>query len=95
MSFVALILFPADSDVEAHVSERLIPTLEGSEGIESVVVSAGTLMSPAGPSPYGKAVVATFRDIQSAMGFAQSPTTAEVRQEGEALGVNVTMFETS
>ena len=91
-----LALFPASTDGDAldeYLHDRLAPTLRAAEGIESVVVSSGPLMSPGGPAPYASGVVATFSGLGPMMGFAQSPATDALRKEGESLGVSVLMFE--
>ena len=93
---VMLALFPASADggaLDAYVQERLAPTLRAAEGIESVVVGSGPMMSPGGPAPYSGGVVATFSGLEAMMAFAQSPATDVVRKEGESLGVTVLIFE--
>ena len=91
-----LALFPADADpdqLEAYVSGALLPTLRAAPGVAAVSTSRGPVMSPAGPSPHARIVLASFVDLAAVMGFAQSPETGDVRRRGEELGVEVYMFE--
>jgi hypothetical protein len=93
-----LILLPASAEavaIASYLRERLVPTLESFPGVRSVVVSSGPLMSPAGPAPYGAAVVVTLSGMEAMMAFAQSPDTEPVRTEGESLGATILMFQTA
>lgn len=93
-----LMLFPETEDTDSLDSfavDQLLPALREADGIESVTVSRGQLMSPAGRPPYSRIVMATAANMQPVIKFGTSPKTEDVRKAGERLGVMVLMYEVS
>lgn len=91
-----LILLPDSDDpasIRTYVRERLAPTLGRTEGVVSISVSEGEMMSPQGAPPYSQVVTASFEDLSQVIAFGNSPGTIEVRNEGERIGALVLMFQ--
>ena len=78
----ALFLFPKSTESETlddFLSTNLIPTLQQANGLRSVAVSTGPLMSPGGPPPYAKVVEASFGSLGDWIALVQSPAVQSSR----------------
>ena len=80
----ALFLFPKSTEPETlagFLSTNLIPTLQQANGLRSVAMSTGPLMSPGGPPPYAKVVEASFGSLEDWIALVQSPAVQARRDE--------------
>ena len=71
----SLNLFPKsiDSDkLEKYITET-VESFKSTPGFLSHSVSAGDLMSPAGPPAYSKVLEASFESLEAFMGWVNSP----------------------
>jgi hypothetical protein len=72
-------LFPSETDateVDALLTQRLLPLLKESPGLRGLRVSAGTIMSRGGPSPYSRVVEASFDGLADWMGAVEALNAA-------------------
>ena len=91
-----LVLFPADGDAQAiddFVRDSLVPAAKRAEGIVSVRVSDGPLMSPQGAPPYSKSVELTFESLAHMMAFGKARSEAERVRGVMSLGGLVLFYE--
>lgn len=88
-------LFPTETDateVDALLTQRLLPLLKESPGLRALRVSEGTIMSRGRPSPYSRVVEASFDGLADWMrvvdalnaGFATASTAERESAERNA-----------
>ena len=68
-------LFPSETDateVDALLTQRLIPLMKESPGLRALRISEGTVMSRGGPSPYSRVVEASFDGLADWMGVVDA-----------------------
>jgi len=91
-----IVLFPPTQEPEeldTYLTERLAPTVHGAQGVVSVCVNHGPMMSSDGPAPYSRIMTASFAEMSDAVAFGTSPDTAEIRNEGNQFGQLFLMYE--
>ena len=80
-----LMLYPKSMDIEKV--EKNIKDLEASmknaPGCQSLKVSEGDIMSPAGPPAYSKVFEGVFESLEAFMGWVQSPWAQSAEQQAE------------
>lgn len=70
-----IILFPKTDDVAAldrFIETYVIPAHEQAPGCRSFTINREPLMSPFGPPPYSRVIVATLESIQDVMAIGGS-----------------------
>jgi hypothetical protein len=70
-----LLLFPSETDateVNQVLSEQMIPQLARANGVRSVRLSEGTVMSRGGPSPYSRVLQDSFDSLADWMAVVDS-----------------------
>ena len=71
----SLTLFPKSMDPEKieDIYSRLVPNTKSANGLQSITVSDGHLMSPGGPPIYSHVFESTWDSLENFMAWAQSP----------------------
>ena len=92
-----LFLFPKSTDLKAlddFISNSFIPGLKQAQGLRSLKVSAGDLMSAGGPPPYSRVVEASFDSLDEFM--ATVPLDGQPEKEYmRSLGTLILFYEAS
>ena len=70
-----LALFPntIDPEVLDELISKMIPAFKQGQGLCSLKISDGHVMSPGGPPPYSKVIEASFESLEDFMAWAQTP----------------------
>ena len=90
-----VILFPKTDDVEAidrFIDTYIRPAHEQVPGCRSFVVNREPLMSPFGPPPYSRVVVATLGSLQDMMAIGGSELIQSSAAE-QPEGMQVVFYE--
>lgn len=68
-------LFPSTLSPEKidELTSKMIPAFRQAQGLISLTVSDGHMMSPGGPPPYSKVVEASFESLEVFMAWTQNP----------------------
>ena len=88
--------FPLSGDplaVDEFISATLLPGLKGAEGLQSLQLSSGDMMSAGGPPPYARVVQAAFPSIEALFAYVQSPVGPRTREFLESTGTLITFYE--
>ena len=64
-----------------QIVEKMIHAIQQADGLRSLHVSEGHIMSPGGPPPYSKVLEATFDTLEDFMAWVQSPAAQEDKEE--------------
>jgi hypothetical protein len=91
-----LFLFPRSAQsnsLDDFIDTTFAPGLRQAGGAQSVTVSAGELMSPAGPPPYSRVVEATFESLVDVLAAVEAPSAQSARQHLRDLGTLILTFE--
>lgn len=70
-----LALFPItiEPKVLDDLLSKLIPGFQQADGLRSLKISEGHVMSPGGPPPYSKVIEASFESLEVFMDWVQTP----------------------
>jgi hypothetical protein len=70
-----LTLFPNTIGPEEldDILSKIIPALKAADGLRSLKISEGRIMSPGGPPPYSKVTEAVFESLELFMAWVESP----------------------
>ena len=92
-----LALFPSsiENNILNDLSARTTNALRTAEGLRSIKVSEGDVMSPGGPPPYSKVVEASFDSLESFMAWVQTPSAQDDKEQMMSNGVVMIFYETS
>jgi len=92
-----LSLFPKSTDLETlddFISNTFVPGFKQAQGLRSLKVSAGELMSAGGPPPYSRVVEASFDSLDQFM--ATVPPDGQPEKEYiKSLGTVILFHEVS
>ena len=91
-----LFCFPKAENIDElndYIDNTFVPGLKQRQGIHSIKISEGDLMSPGGPPPYSRVVEAIYNSFEEMMAFVQDPSTEEERGYTKTLGVFVLYYE--
>ena len=90
-----LFLFPKSADLKTlddFISSKFIPGIKQADGLRSLKLSAGNLMSPGGPPPYSRVVEASFDSLDEFM--ATVPPDGQPEKEYiKSLGTLILFYE--
>ena len=90
-----LFLFPKSADLKTlddFISNKFIPGVKQANGLRSLKLSAGDLMSPGGPPPYSRVVEASFDSLDEFM--ASVPPDGQPEKEYmKSLGTLILFYE--
>lgn len=90
-----VILFPKTDEVEAidrFIETYIVPAHRRSPGCRSLTVNREPLMSPFGPPPYSRVIVATLNSIEDMMALGGSELIQKSREETPE-GMQVVFYE--
>jgi hypothetical protein len=99
-----LLLFPSETDatrVNHVLTQQMIPQLARANGVRSLRLSEGTVMSRGGPSPYSRVLQASFDSLADWMAVvdalnAQASTASPAERETfDRLAPLVVFYEVS
>ena len=78
-----LILIPrtVSSQVTDNLLARIIPALKQAEGLRSLNISDGHIMSTGGPPPYSKVIEASFDSLEVFYAWAKQNPSSQVDKE--------------
>lgn len=88
--------FPRSTDQQAlddFLIAKLLPGLKGAEGLHSLQMSSGDLMSAGGPPPVSKVVQAFFPSLEALFGYVQSPGGLATQEFLEETGTLIIFYE--
>ena len=91
-----LTLFPKSTDPKAiddFISSQMIPTFQQSQGLHSLKLSVGDLMSPAGPPAYSKVVEASFESMDDWWTNVQTPAAQAQKDFLKNMGCVMLFYE--
>lgn len=79
---IAVSLFPKSINTQRleKALSKQIKSLESAEGLISLQVSKGDLMSPAGPPEYQKVVQVGWESLEDMMAWVQTPAAQDDKQ---------------
>ena len=92
-----LVLFPSStsaSDIEGLLAS-FIPSISKAQGLRSLRVSTGDLMSRGGPSSYGRVIEMSFDSLADWMAWVLVPERQEQGSSFDLLKPVVLFFEAS
>ena len=64
-----------------QIVEKMIQAIQKADGLRSLYVSEGHIMSPGGPPPYSKVLEATFDSFEDFMAWVQTPASQADKEE--------------
>jgi heme-degrading monooxygenase HmoA len=64
-----------------QLAEKMIHAIQQADGLRSLFVSEGHIMSPGGPPPYAKVIEASFDSLEDFMAWVQSSAAQEDKEE--------------
>jgi hypothetical protein len=75
----SLTLFPTSLPAEQIevITSELIASIKNEMGLQSIIVSEGSLMSPGGPPAYAKVIETSWESLESFMAWAQNRPAEE------------------
>jgi hypothetical protein len=76
-----LTLFPntiGQEEFDNNLS-NIVTAFRGADGLRSVKISAGHIMSPGGPPPYSKVIEASFESLELFMAWVESPAAQSMK----------------
>ena len=56
-----------------QLAEKMIHAIQQADGLRSLSVNEGHIMSPGGPPPYAKVIEASFDSLEDFMAWVQTP----------------------
>jgi len=91
-----LTLFPKSTDpktLDDFISNQMIPTLKQVNGLRSLKLSVGDLMSPVGPPAYSKVVEASFDSMDDWWANVQTPAAQAEKEFMMSIGCVMLFYE--
>ena len=90
-----LSLFPNTIDPSklSDLSAKMIAAMQGADGLVSLEVSDGNIMSPAGPPAYAKVMEARFVSLEAFMAWVQTPEAQSGKEPMMSNGVVSIFYE--
>jgi hypothetical protein len=88
--------FPRSTNQQAlddFLEVELLPGLKGAEGLNSLQMSSGDLMSAGGPPPVSKVVQAFFLSLEALFAYVQSPAGLATQEFLEETGTLIVFYE--
>ena len=64
-----------------QIVEKMIHAIQQADGLRSLYVSEGHIMSPGGPPPYSKVLEASFDSLEDFMAWVQTPASQADKEE--------------
>ena len=86
---LSLIPSTIEENKRDQLADKMIHAIQQADGLHSLFVSEGHIMSPGGPPPYSKVLEATFDSLEDFMAWVQSPAAQEDKEEmmGNMVGI--------
>ena len=84
-----LSLFPSTTEDQAcdQLASKMIQVMQQADGLRSLYISEGHIMSPGGPPPYSKVLEATFDSLEDFMAWVQTPAAQADKKQMISSGV--------
>ena len=78
---LSLIPSTIEENKRDQLTEKMIHAIQQAEGLRSLSVSEGHIMSPSGPPPYSKVIEASFDSLEDFMAWVQTPASQADKEE--------------
>ena len=84
---LSLIPSTIDENKRDQLAEKIIHAIQQADGLRSLSVSKGHIMSPGGPPPYAKVIEASFDSLEDFMAWVQTPLAQADKEQMLQSGV--------
>ena len=78
---MSLIPSTIEKNTRDQLAKKMIHAIQQAEGLRSLSVSEGHIMSPGGPPPYAKVIEASFDSLEDFMAWVQTSAAQEGKDE--------------
>ena len=76
-----------------QLAEKMIHAIQQADGLRSLSVNEGHIMSPGGPPPYAKVIEASFDSLEDFMAWVQTPAAQADKEQMLGNGVVSIFYE--
>ena len=84
---LSLIPSSMEENKRDQLAKKMIRDIQQAEGLRSLSVSEGHIMSPGGPPPYAKVIEASFDSLEDFMAWVQTPAAQKDKEQMISSGV--------